>query len=106
MSSSTKSLVFDQVSFRNLVIQIANDVFPDQHYGFRKDSCLLLQQVTEKFVIEMFETVNSKSKRCGHDILLPKDIILGLLEMNFDYIRLSQREKPKSLMKLFNIYKK
>ena len=102
----SKSLVCDKVVFRDLLLQIVKDVCPDQTHGFNQDAYLLLQQTAEKFLIEMFERGNDNSNRWERDTLLPRDIIIGCMELNFDYIQLSQREKPKSMMKLLSIYKK
>ena len=106
MSSSSKSLVIDQVVFRDLLLQIVKDVCPDQHHGFQQEAFLLLQRVSERFLIEMFERGNANSHRWERETLLPRDIIIGLMDLNFDYTHLSQRPKRKSMMKLLSIYKK
>ena len=106
MSSSSKSLVIDQVSFRNLLLQIVKDVQPDVTHCFKQDAFLLLQQVAESFLIEMFEKGKCNSDRWERETLLPRDIIIGLMDLKFDYIELSQRPKRQSMLKLLSIYKK
>ena len=97
----TKTLL-DNESFRRLFERTIKDVFPDMKYGFQEDAALLLQQQTELFLIEMFRKGTLNSKKWERDTVFPRDLIIGLWEMNFDYITLSQIEKPKvSLMSLF-----
>ena len=103
----------NQASFRRLLERTIEDVFPEEDfgsYGFTADAALLLQQQTELFLVEMFNKGVLNSKQWERDTLLPRDIIIGLWKMNlnFDYLRLSQPqlEKPKSLMALLKKYKK
>ncbi len=107
VSAASKTLTIDQSSFRNLLQQVVKECSPeDNPYGFRSDTSIVLQQVTEDFLIEMFKKGKLNSCKWDRDIVLPRDLIIGLMDMNFDYITLSQREKPKSLMTLFNKIKK
>ena len=102
----TKTLL-DNESFQRLFERTIKDVFPDMKYGFHEDAALLLQQQTELFLIEMFRKGTLNSKKWERETLLPRDLIIGLWEMNFDYITLSKIERPKvSLMSLFKKYKK
>ena len=102
----TKTLL-DNESFQRLFERTIKDVFPDMKYGFHEDAALLLQEQTELFLIEMFRKGTLNSKKWERDTLLPRDLIIGLWEMNFDYITLSKIERPKvSLMSLFKKYKK
>ena len=102
----TKTLL-DNESFQRLFARTIKDVFPDMKYGFHEDAALLLQQQTELFLMEMFRQGTLNSKKWERDTLLPRDLIIGLWEMNFDYITLSKIERPKvSLMTLFKKFKK
>ena len=87
--------------------QILNDVSPvEGRYGYKSDAALLLQRSAEAFLVEMFQQGKLNSDKWERNIVLPRDLIIGLWDMNFDYITLSNREKPKSLMTLFKKYKK
>ena len=105
--SDSKTLVIDQSTFRELVQQTIADFSPvDRPHGYRSDACLVLQKSAEAFLVEMFKRGKLNSDKWEREIVLPRDLITGLLEMNFDYDTLSKREKPKSLMTLFKKYKK
>ena len=106
--TASKTLIINQSTFRHLIQETITDFSPveDAPYGFRSDVPLVLQKSAEAFLVEMFKKGKLNSDKWDRDILLPRDLIIGLFEMNFDYITLSQREKPKSLMTLFKKYKK
>ena len=106
-TSTSKTLIIDESTFRHLLKE-AIKVFspPDRPYGFRIDASRVLQEAAEDFLIEMFQRGKLNSGKWERDTVLPRDLIIGLWDMNFDYITLSNREKPKSLMTLFKKYKK
>ena len=52
------------------------------------------------FLINMFRNGVLNSKKWERDTLLPRDIIIVLWEMNFDYLHLSQIEKQKKTLML------
>ena len=103
----SKTLVIDKSTFTQLLRQTIKDFSPvDSPHGFRSDACLVLQKSAEAFLVEMFKRGKLNSDKWERDNVLPRDLITGLLEMNFDYDTLRKREKPKSLMSLFEKYKK
>ena len=100
--------LLDNESFRRLLTRVIKDVFPPDmnDYWFREDAALLLQQQTELFLIEMFRKGTLNSKKWERDTVLPRDLIIGLWEMNFDYLVLSQKQKQKSKVSLMSLFKK
>ena len=106
--SSLKTLVIDQSTFRHLVRQTIKDFSPaNKPHGLQSEAARVLQESAEAFLVEMFK---KGQLNCGkwdnRDIVLPRDLISGLWDMDFDYLTLSKRGKPQNMLTLFEQCKK
>ena len=64
-----------KLPFQRLVKEVVHSIF-QQRYRFQSTALLTLQEVSEEFLVRMFEMVNHIAIHSKRQTIMPKDIYL------------------------------